>query len=89
VDREKFGKLTAFVAQPLRALIDLVALRKEHWAGLDWLTQGMRIDEDRLRSLRRKDFIALRPVYKHKAANAFLHSLEEAILTTKGRLTDD
>lgn len=53
VEREKFGKLTAFVAQPLRALIDLVALRKEQWSGLDWLTQGMRIDEDRLRSLRR------------------------------------
>lgn len=93
VDREKFGKLTAFVAQPLRALIDLVALRKEHRSGLDWLTEGMRIDEDRLRSLRRKDFYALRPVYRHKAANMFLHSLEEAILTikgaTKGRLTDD
>lgn len=93
VDREKFGKLTAFVAQPLRALIDLVALRKEHWSGLDWLTQGMRIDEDRLRSLRRKDFSALRPVYRYKAADAFLHSLEEAILTikgaAKGRLTDD
>ncbi|ASY43946.1 hypothetical protein CJD35_05375 [Sphingobium xenophagum] len=93
VEREKFGKLTAFVAQPLRALIDLVALRKEQWSGLDWLTQGMRIDEDRLRSLRRKDFSALRPVYRHKAANAFLHSLEEAILTiegpAKGRPADD
>jgi hypothetical protein len=93
VDREKFGKVTAFVARPLRALIDLVALRKEHWAGPDWLTRGMRIDEDRLRSLRRKDFSALRPVYKHKAANEFLHSLEDAILTikgvAKGRLTDD
>jgi predicted transcriptional regulator of viral defense system len=84
VDREKFGKLTAFVAQPLRTLIDLVALRKEQWSGLDWLTQGMRIDEDQLRSLRRKDFSALRPVYRHKAANAFLHSLEGAILTIKG-----
>ncbi|WP_340266988.1 type IV toxin-antitoxin system AbiEi family antitoxin domain-containing protein [Sphingobium mellinum] len=93
VDREKFGKLTAFVAQPLRALIDLVALRKEHWSGLDWLTEGMRIDEDRLRSLRRKDFSALRPVYRHKAANEFLHSLEDAILTikaaAKGRPSDD
>ncbi|CCW20244.1 hypothetical protein EBBID32_46180 [Sphingobium indicum BiD32] len=49
----------------------------------------MRIDEDRLRSLRRKDSFTLRPVYKHKAANVFLHSLEDAILTTKGRLTDD
>lgn len=93
VDREKFGKLVAFVAQPLRALIDLVALRKEHWSGLDWLTTGMRIDEDRLLSLKRKDFSALHPVYKHKAANDFLHSLEGAILTikgaAKGRLTDD
>lgn len=84
VDREKLGKFTAFIAQPLRALIDLVALRKEHWSGLDWLTMGMRIDEDRLRSLRRKDFSALRPVYRHKAANTFLHSLEDAILTIKG-----
>jgi len=84
VDREKFGKLAAFVAQPLRALIDLVALRKERWSGLDWLTTGMRIDEDRLLSLRRKDFSALRPVYKHKAANDFLHSLEGAILMNKG-----
>ena len=83
VDREKFGKLTAFIAQPLRALIDLVALRKELWSGLDWLTRGMRIDEDRLWSLRRKDFSALRRVYRHKAANAFLHSLEDAILTIK------
>jgi len=40
VDREKFGKLEAFVAQPLRALVDLVALRKERWSGLDWLTMG-------------------------------------------------
>ncbi|GBH28827.1 type IV toxin-antitoxin system AbiEi family antitoxin domain-containing protein [Sphingobium xenophagum] len=93
VDREKFGKLAAFVAQPLRALMDLVALRKERWSGLDWLTTGMRIDEDRLLSLKRKDFSALRPVYKHKAANHFLHSLEDAILTNKGaakgRLADD
>jgi len=93
VNREKLGKLTAFVAQPLRALIDLVALRKEHWAGLDWLTMGMRIDEDRLRSLRRKDFSALRPVYRHKAANEFLHSLKDAIMTikgaAKGRPSDD
>lgn len=93
VHREKLGKLTAFVAQPLRALIDLVALRKEHWTGLDWLTMGMRIDEDQLRSLRRKDFAALRPVYRHRGANEFLHSLEDALLTikgaAKGRPSDD
>ncbi len=48
VDRVQLGKLTAFVAQPLRALLDLVALRKEQWNGIEWLTHGMRIDEDML-----------------------------------------
>ena len=93
VDREKFGKLTGFVAQPLRALMDLVALRKVHWSSLDWLITDMRIDEDRLLPLKRKDFAALRSVYKHKAPNDFLHSLEGAILTekgaAKGRLAND
>src|SRR3546814_3621614 len=67
VDRVQMGKLTAFVAQPLRALMDLVALRKEQWSGVEWLTHGMRIDPDRLVSLRRKDFAKLRSTYKHKA----------------------
>jgi hypothetical protein len=92
VDRVKLGRLTAFVAQPLRALVDLVALRKEAWSGLDWLTIGMRIAEDRLQTLKRKDFSALRGVYKHKAANTFLQSLEEAVLTrdaAKGQSSDD
>jgi hypothetical protein len=87
VDRVKLGNLTAFIAQPLRALIDHVALRKEHWSGLDWLTSGMRIDEDLLQSLSPGDFAALRPVYRHKAANQFLQSLEDALLTTKGAAT--
>jgi hypothetical protein len=83
VGREKLGKLTAFIAEPLRALMDLVALRKEHWTGLDWLVTGMRIDEDLLSSLRPKDFSALKSVYKHKTANEFLRCLEAALLTNK------
>jgi len=93
VERVRLGKLIAFVAVPLRALMDLVALRKERWSGLDWLTAGMRIEESRLHSLERKNFAALRPVYKHRAANEFLQSLEHAILSTngarKGRGSDD
>ncbi|MEY2926623.1 MAG: hypothetical protein RL367_1100 [Pseudomonadota bacterium] len=80
---EKLGKPIAFIAEPLRALMDLVALRKENWSGFDWLTTGMRIDEDQLLSLKRKDFSALKPVYKHRAANDFLHALESAIVTIK------
>lgn len=76
VDRVQMGKLTAFVAQPLRALMDLVALRKEPWTGIDWLTHGMRIDTKKLMSLGRNDFAKLKTVYKHKAVNAFLAALE-------------
>src|SRR3546814_853377 len=83
VDRVQMGKLTAFVAQPLRALMDLVALRKEQWSGVEWLTHGMRIDPDRLVSLRRKDFAKLRSTYKHKAENAFLAALEYALMARK------
>jgi hypothetical protein len=89
VDRVQMGKLTAFVAQPLRALLDLVALRKEEWAGLEWLTQGMRIDEDMLFGLRRKDFTKLKSVYKHKAVNGFLTALESAVLARKRPSVDD
>src|SRR3546814_2082496 len=71
------GKLTAFVASPLRALMDLVAMRKERWTGIDWLTRGLRIEEDLLLSLKHSDFAKLRPVYKHKTANAFLDRSEE------------
>lgn len=83
VDRTSLGKLTALVAQPLRAILDLVALRKQAWQGLDWLTSGMRIDEAQLFGLKRHDFATLKSVYKHKAVNAFLAQLEDALLSSK------
>lgn len=89
VGRVQMGKLAAFVAQPLRALLDLVALRKEQWAGIEWLTHGMRIDEDILLGLRRKDFAKLRSVYKHKAVNTFFAALESAVMARKGRSAND
>ena len=89
VDRVQMGKLIAFVAQPLRALLDLVALRKQQWAGIEWLTHGMRIDEDMLLGLRRKDFAKLKPVYKHKAVNSFLAALESTVMARKVRSAHD
>jgi len=83
VERVTFDKLTAFVAKPLRALMDLVALRKVEWSGLDWLTSGMRIDDDLLLALTAKDFAAVKSVYKHKAVNAFLAELEVVVVTAK------
>jgi hypothetical protein len=75
VERQQFGSQTVFVARPLRALLDLVALRKLQWQGLDWLTDGMRIEESSLRNVSSEDIEALSGVYKHKCANAFLADL--------------
>lgn len=83
VDRVEMGKHAAFIAQPLRALMDLAALRKETWSGLDWLIHGLRIDEEHLVSLGRKDFAKLRCVYKHKAVKAFLTALEGALAMSR------
>lgn len=83
VERVPLGKLAAFVAQPLRALMDLVALRKVEWSGLDWLISGLRIDEEMLLASTRKDFAELKLVYKHKRVNAFLAALEDAVVTAK------
>jgi hypothetical protein len=83
VDRVEMGKHAAFIAQPMRALMDLAALRKDTWSGLDWLIHGLRIDEEQLVSLGRKDFAKLRSVYKHKAVNAFLTALEDALTMRK------
>lgn len=83
VERLKLGKRTALVAQPLRALMDLVAFRKEQWSGLPWLTDGMRIDEESILALRRKDFAQLKAVYKHKAVNLFLAALEDVVIAPR------
>jgi len=83
VDRVVLGKLTALVAQPLRAILDLVALRKQPWQGVDWLASGMRIDEAKLLALKRAHFATLKPVYKHKAVNTFLGKLEDALMSGK------
>jgi predicted transcriptional regulator of viral defense system len=93
VERRKVSELTAFVASPLRALLDLVALRKARWSGLDWITQGMRIDEDSLLNLERSAFDELRPVYKHKGVRAFLEKLQTEVSnlnsSTNGRTSND
>ena len=63
-----------------RALMDLVALRRCAWQGLAWLSEGLRIDADALAGLSRQDFETLSGVYRHKAANAFLAALQDAVV---------
>ena len=75
VQRIQITQQTMLVADPLRALMDLVCLRKTQWQGLGLLIEGMRIDEEHLRSIRPTDMTKLMLVYKQKRVNSFLNSL--------------
>jgi len=79
VARCELQQQVALVAEPLRALLDLVYLRKFEWRGLDFLTQGLRIDEQRLALTTRADVEQLTLVYKGKREQAFLAALHGAL----------
>ncbi|MCU7859944.1 MAG: type IV toxin-antitoxin system AbiEi family antitoxin domain-containing protein [Candidatus Thiodiazotropha sp. (ex Lucinoma kastoroae)] len=75
VERVQISEQTLLVAEPFRALMDLVCLRKIEWQGMDWLIEGVRIDYETLRSITSVDIRTLALVYQQKRANSFLTSL--------------
>jgi predicted transcriptional regulator of viral defense system len=79
VERIQMNNQPVFVASPARALLDLVAYKKIAWQGLEWIESGLRVDREHLLSIRKKDFAALKRVYKHKAVLNFLAQLESAL----------
>ena len=79
VERVQLGEQAVLVARPIRALLDLVCLRKMEWQGLAWLVQGMRIDEDLLHRVSGTELRTLKQVYKHKRGKGFIGELEIAL----------
>ena len=75
VVREQINKQTMLIAEPVRALMDLVCLRKTEWQGIEWLQESMRIDHEHLGQITGADINTLKLVYKHKRVTAFLESL--------------
>lgn len=73
--RQQLDGQTMLVAKPIRALIDLVCLRKKEWQGLDWLVEGMRIDYEYLRTVNSAEIGILKQVYKQKRVKHFLDAL--------------
>lgn len=63
------------IAEPLRALMDLVCLRKPAWKGLGWLIDGLRIDPDCLFSVDPKKIMLLKLVYKNQRTQLFLEAM--------------
>jgi len=79
VERVQLGEQAVLMARPVRALLDLVCLKKMEWRGLAWLAQGMRIDEDVLNRVSGAELRTLKHVYKHKRVQNFIVELEIAL----------
>ena len=79
VERVQINQQTMLIAKPIRALIDLVCLRKMEWRGLDYLQKGMRIDDEYLRMVNSDELKALKSVYKQKRELKFIEQLEREL----------
>lgn len=79
IERRQFGSQAALVAKPLRALLDLVAMRKLEWQGLEFVTEGLRIDSHALAGISRDDLASLEQVYQQRRPNEFLRRLGEEL----------
>jgi predicted transcriptional regulator of viral defense system len=85
VSREEINGKYFWIATPLRALADLIFEREWQWVGIDFLTDGLRIDEDELETLKSTDFENIMGVYQTKncyharQVNVFLSQLRKEL----------
>lgn len=79
VARHELQHQVALIAKPLRALLDLVYLRKLPWQGLDFLLSGLRIDEQVFSTVTELDITALLDVYKGKRERKFIGELQRSL----------
>ena len=77
VDRQTFAGKSALVANPLRALLDLVCLRKLDYPDIPVLGESLRIDKDEFASLKDDELQRMIPVYQHKRLVTFIKSLQK------------
>jgi len=75
VARHELNQQVALIAEPMRALLDLVYLRKLPWQGLDYLIEGLRIDEEAIKSVPSSSIFMLLDVYKGKRERVFIEEL--------------
>ncbi|MDH5190074.1 MAG: hypothetical protein OEW89_02365 [Gammaproteobacteria bacterium] len=75
VARHELQNQIALIAEPVRALLDMVYLRKLKWQGLDYLLEGLRIDEQALKAVPSLSITMLLDVYKGKREQLFIEEL--------------
>lgn len=79
VARHELQHQVALIAQPMRALLDLMFLRKLPWQGLDYLLDGLRIDEQAISSVPSLSITMLLDVYKGKREQLFIKKLLKSL----------
>ncbi len=79
VARHELQHQVALIAEPMRALLDLVYLRKLPWAGLDYLFEGLRIDEQAIKAVSSNLISQLLDVYKGTREQMFIDKLLRAL----------
>ena len=79
VERVPLGEQAVLMARPVRALLDLVCLKKMDWQGLSWLVQGMRIEEEVLNQITGAELRTLKQIYKYRRVQHFITEFEIAL----------
>jgi hypothetical protein len=82
VTREEYQGQPFLMATPLRALVDYVYDRKIEWTSIDWLLEGLRIEEENLRTLTLADFQQVRSVFRARRVLAFLNGIQRELFAT-------
>lgn len=79
VSRHHLQQQTALIADPMRALLDMVYVRKLQWQGLDYLLKGLRIDEEAIKAVSSADMTMLLNVYQGKREQIFIEKLSRSL----------
>ncbi len=79
VERVTNDEQTMLIASPIRALMDLVCLRKLEWQGVEWYEQSMRVEPELLATVSAQQLRTLRSIYKQKRMQQYLFEFEQAL----------
>jgi len=77
VNRQTLNEQTALVAEPLRALLDIVCLRKLEPGEMRYLTESMRIDNEEFSSIDPAMWQSAKTAYRHKRMAACIALLQK------------
>jgi hypothetical protein len=79
IERRQIAQQTMLLAEPIRALLDLVCLRKMKWQGMNWLLEGLRVDGELLHGTTPQQLGTLATVYKQERVKHFLRSMQQEL----------